>query len=94
LIRTIYDFSDYGNKFAFATQDTSSFPLNPANSNSAGIDGATNTYGIYSNLVNPGGLGSGVSLQFNFQRKSGSSEDQIQEILGATMLAEDGGVLY
>ena len=94
LIRTIYDFSDFGTKFAFATQDTSGSPLNPANSNSSGIDGSTISYGIYSTLTNPGGIGAGVSIQFNFQRKNGSSEDQIQEILGATILADDGGVLY
>lgn len=94
VIRAIYDFSDYTANFGFATQDTSSNPLNPANSNTASLDASANTSGIYSGLVNPGGLGAGVSIQFNFQRKSGSDIDQKQEILGATLLADEGGVLY
>lgn len=91
-IRSIYDFSDYNSKYGFSTQSTSGSPATPGNKGDDSIDIAANSYGVYSGLANPGGIGGGVSFEFSIQRKSGSAAIQRQSITAAAALIEDGGV--
>lgn len=89
-LRIIYDYSDYNSPYGFYTQPTVT-QINPENYADAQIDVPTQQSDNYSPFVGLSGSGGGVSLQITQQRKTGSADNQLNEIYSATLYVEDGG---
>ena len=85
-IRLIFDYTDYNSPFGFYDS-----AINPGNYADSQVDVPAVAWDQYSPYSGVSGMGGGVSLQITQAPKTGSADEQLNEIYSATLYVSDGG---